>query len=374
MSMLLVIVMMLYASSGITVIEADEVAVVLRLGKVTLAGTDPAIHQAGVLFALPRPFDEVVRVETAKIDTLLLDELAPKSWRQNPASPSKLDAGPADPQSVLKPGSDAIDPLEIGYILTGDRNVLHMQTIVRYRVSSPIDFALYTGSPIRVLRAVMLESMVKTAGQTPSNDILGTGRGAFTLAVSKDAQSRLDNIRAGLEVVSVELDRLAPPEQVVKDFEAVQSAFIEAETLLESAASYATTEIPAAKAKATQRLSDARASAVALLTKAEARTAAFTSLLPSYRVEPDLLRHRLYQESIERAIGLVAELRMFPAPGSAGYNGSRFLIATPDYVSGAEAHAPSAVGERAAYPVAEQRLSAPLQLPAETATGRTEGE
>src|ERR1700676_3479987 len=52
----------LYALSGITIVKPDEVAVILRWGR--LVGDTPALqeHGAGLLFALPRPMDLVVRV------------------------------------------------------------------------------------------------------------------------------------------------------------------------------------------------------------------------------------------------------------------------------------------------------------------------
>ena len=52
----------LYAVSGITIVKPDEVAVILRWGR--LVGATPALqeHGPGLLFAFPRPVDQVVRV------------------------------------------------------------------------------------------------------------------------------------------------------------------------------------------------------------------------------------------------------------------------------------------------------------------------
>ena len=52
----------LYAVSGTTVVKSDEVAVVLRWGR--LVGDTPALqeHGSGLLFSFPRPIDRVVRV------------------------------------------------------------------------------------------------------------------------------------------------------------------------------------------------------------------------------------------------------------------------------------------------------------------------
>ena len=53
--------------SGITVIKPDEVAVILRWGR--LVGDTPALqeHGPGLLFAFPRPVDRVVRVQVKHV-------------------------------------------------------------------------------------------------------------------------------------------------------------------------------------------------------------------------------------------------------------------------------------------------------------------
>ena len=66
---------LLYAISGITVIRADEVAIVQRWGR--LVGNTKATqeHGPGLLFALPRPIDRVVRVKTKHVWELSIETL-----------------------------------------------------------------------------------------------------------------------------------------------------------------------------------------------------------------------------------------------------------------------------------------------------------
>ena len=53
--------------SGITIVKPDEVAVILRWGR--LVGDTPALqeHGPGLLFAFPRPVDRVVRVQVKHV-------------------------------------------------------------------------------------------------------------------------------------------------------------------------------------------------------------------------------------------------------------------------------------------------------------------
>ena len=66
----------LYALSGITVVKPDEVAVVLRWGR--LVGDTPALqeHGPGLLFTLPRPIDRVVRVPVKRVREVGVNTLA----------------------------------------------------------------------------------------------------------------------------------------------------------------------------------------------------------------------------------------------------------------------------------------------------------
>src|SRR5882724_7658499 len=66
---------LLYAMSGITVVKPDEVAVILRWGR--LVGTTPALqeHGPGLLFAFPQPVDQVVRVQVKRVSEVQVSTL-----------------------------------------------------------------------------------------------------------------------------------------------------------------------------------------------------------------------------------------------------------------------------------------------------------
>lgn len=311
----------LYALSGVTIIEANEAGLVLRFGAITRTAGEPIVHPPGILYALPAPFDEVLKVEVDRVDTITIDELAPLSWRTDPQE--------AEESSTIRE-SDSMDSRDYGYVLTGDRNILHSQIIVRYRVSDPVGFSLLTSTHKSFLRATILESTVRMAGATRLDDLLGGGRDRFASDVAASAQGRLDRIGSGLEVVSIEFENLSPPEQVAADFDAVQSAYIEAQTRKQDARSYAAEAVPSAKASARETISQAESTSSTQVSRARADTKAFAALLPSYWANPALVRQRLYQESVEQALDSVARLRFVPAPVASDYRGARFSISPPN--------------------------------------------
>lgn len=364
------VLILLYATSGITEIEENEAGLVLRLGKLTQSAGEPVVHRPGILFALPRPFDEVVKLQVDRIETITIAELAPPSWRDTNSGTAATHL--ADSETVqlsTETLSPSIDPDRYAYVLTGDRNILHTQILARYRISDPIDFALRAATQQSFLRATILESTIRITGQAKLDDLLGGGRDRIALAVALDAQHRLDRIGVGLEIVSLEFQNLSPPEQVAADFDAVQSAYIEAQTAMREAQAYAVATVPAAEAGAQQAVADAVAEAHAQTSRARAEADAFLALLPSYRSSPELVRQRLYQEGVERALQSVASLRFVPAPVADGYQGTRFLISRPDRAtpdSGADVR-------RGATDERSRSAEKTEELPGHSATVATDG-
>lgn len=305
-----------YSLSGTTFIEANQAGVVLRFGEVTHEAGEPKVHRSGLLFALPHPFDEVLVVDVDRVNSITIDELSHPRWQLSPNQISNATAG----------DSASIDPDQYGYILTGDRNIIHTRVIVRYLIRDPVAYNLLTFQQTLFLRSAILESTVRIGGKTRLDDLLGGDRDLFSRAVAVDAQERLDRIDVGIEIVSVEYENLKPPEQVTADFDAVQSAYIEAETRVRDARAYAAKVLPDAKASAGEIITHAEAVATSYSARARADRASFMSLLESYRENPDLVRQRIYREGLEQALHSVAQLNFVPAPVESGYEGTRFSI------------------------------------------------
>lgn len=284
---------LLYAASGITVVKPDEVAIVLRWGR--LLGDTPALqqHGPGLLFALPRPVDQVVRAQVKHV------------WEVPVAT---LASGNEDF------GADSLDPVAQGYALTGDQNVVHVEMVARYQVRDPADWAFYGPGAEDVLRSEVSAAMVRSLGEMSVDRVLADGRKDLIAAAKKRAQAGLDAARSGLLLSSLELTWLAPPQAVASDFDAVQSAYIGAETQKKEAQAFAQSAIPQAQAEADRELQSARAAAAAALSSAAGDAAAFLALAHEYRANPTVVRERLYRDAVEKAVGSAGEARWVPPP------------------------------------------------------------
>jgi modulator of FtsH protease HflK len=298
----IIAMVILYAFSGITMVRSDEVAVILRWGK--LVGSIPALqeHGPGLLFAFPRPIDRVVRVQVKHI------------WEV--------------PISTLGGFGDGytLDPTTQGYALTGDQNIVQMDMVARYRVRDAAEWAFYGPKVEDILRVEVTAAMVRSLGEMGVDHVLADERKSLIATASRRAQAGLDASHSGLELSSLELTRLAPPQTLAIEFDAVQSAFIGAETNKKEAEAFAERAIPQAQADANTAMQSARADADSALAIAKGEAEAFKALDREYRANPVVVRERLYRDGVEKAFRSVGRIRWVPPPTGGSYRGFRITV------------------------------------------------
>lgn len=293
----------LYLFSGITIVRSDEVAVILRWGR--LVGDTPGLqqHASGLLFSFPRPIDRVVRVPVKHV------------WEVSVMTLASNDEGAT------------FDPVTMGYALTGDQNIVHVNMMARYRVRDPAEWAFYGPKAEDVLRVEVTAAMVRSLGEMGVDRVLSDGRRELVATATRRAQAGLDAAHSGLELSSLELTRLAPPASLASEFDAVQSAFIGAETAKKDAQAFAETAIPAAQTSADSSVQTARATSAAMISQARGDSEAFQALAREYRASPAVVRERLYRDAVEKAIGRAGAVRWIPPPIGGSYHGLRISIA-----------------------------------------------
>ncbi len=289
------VLLVVYVLSGVIVVGSDEVAVVLRLGKLSGGSAASAQKYPGMHYTLPRPFDEVVRVKVKKVYEIEISDLHSRGRRSPWPSPT-------------------IDPTEEGYVLTGDRNVVQVDMMARFMIAEPVAFALNQADPEAVLKSAIMAATVRTMGEVEVDSVLSEGRAAFIVKVVQRAQQRLDRSKTGIDLVSIEVTDLAPPEQVKEDFDQVQAAFIDMQTQVTEARKERELEVPRAQADREQRLREADVYAAELLGLARGEAAMWSDLYEQYRQNRQVVRDRLYHENMEVSLSGASRLRFIPPP------------------------------------------------------------
>ncbi len=286
----------LYAASGITMIKSGEVGLTLRWGE-RLDGT----HEPGLMFALPRPIDEVVRVDVKhvselRIETLLNDRRA-----------------------------ETLDPTNGGYAVTGDHNIVHVEMVARYQIRDAAEWAFYGPHVEDIVRVEVTAAMVRSIGEVGVDHVLSDGRTDLIAMATKRAQAGLDAAHSGVVLSSLELTRLMAPLALRSDFEAVQSAVIGATTAQKQAQEFAQRTIPQAHADAEAATKKAEGEASTARARAAGDVDAFLALHREYRDNPAVVRERLYRDAVDRAIA-ASVVRWIPPPVGARYEHLRVSV------------------------------------------------
>lgn len=294
---------LLYLLSGITIVKPDEAAIVLRWGR--LVGATPALqqHGPGLLFAFPKPVDQIVRVQVKRV------------W-EIPVTGLMADSGT---------DSFTLNPLQ-GYAITGDHNIVHVNMVARYRIRNPAAWSFYGAKAEDILRVEVMAAMVRSLGEMGVDRVLSDGRKDLIASAARRVQAGLDTSGSGLELASLELTKLSPPSSLASDFDAVQSAYIDAETSKKRAQTYRESLLPESTAKADETLQTARADAASDMAAATGEGAAFRSLEKQYRANPGAIRERLYRNSVDKALGGAGKVQWIPPPVGGRYHGFRVSL------------------------------------------------
>jgi modulator of FtsH protease HflK len=218
--LIMIVLLVLYLSSGVFRIQPGEQGVIVRLGKlVDNADTGRPVFEHGwIWWALPAPIDEKIRlsgsIQKLKIDTFLFK-------RQDADITSKTDIASIRPTSnTLKPGQD-------GAMLTGDMNLSHGLWEVEFRLSDAAQFVKSVseeaGGIEPILRRLFETAILREVAHYKVEEVTRTRIDILADRVARRLQNELKDLDLGVEVVKVNPNSIVPP-QVAPAFEEVTRA------------------------------------------------------------------------------------------------------------------------------------------------------
>lgn len=290
-------------------VEPDEEAVVIRLGKFYQTNT-PGLH-----FKLPLGIDRVIKVKTRRV---LQAEFGYRT---------------ADSSSRRTQYSDS-DFAEESLMLTGDLNVAEVQWAVQYQISDPFKFLFQTSEPVRNVRDIAESIMRRVVGDKSVTDVLTVGRVEINNQAQTLMQELMDYYDMGVNIVSVRLQDVNPPDRVKPSFNEVNAAMQEQERVMNQAEEAYNRVIPESKGKAEQLVSEARGYAQEVVNRALGDTEKFDAVLVEYRRAPAITRKRLYLETMEKVFGKFENLTVVDpkAQGLLPIYGSENLKSSPKVI------------------------------------------
>jgi len=96
-------------------------------------------------------------------------------------------------------------------------------------------------------------------GQTTARLALTEGRGQIEIRAQEILQKLMDQYKMGIQIVSIQLQNVAPPHQVVDAFNDLQASLVNADQSRNEAEAYKNEIIPRAEGQAAQIANEATA-------------------------------------------------------------------------------------------------------------------
>ena len=253
-------------------IDPDEVGIIRRFGKYDRT-TQPGLH-----WKFPFGID---RLDKVKVKRIFKEEFG---FRTTHADVKSEYASRGFPDESL--------------MLTGDLNVLDVTWIVQFKIKDPVQLLFNIRDPRQTVRDISQSVMRKVIGDSSVNAALTTLRDEINVEVQKEMQQILDSYKSGIEVETIKLQDVNPPDEVKPSFNEVNEAKQEQEKVVNQSWESYNKAIPKARGEAERMIREAEGFALSRVNQAHGDVANFQSTWEAYKDSKDVTRRRLYLETI----------------------------------------------------------------------------
>jgi len=268
----LVLLVIILISSGMYTVGPDEEGVIQRFGQYVRT-TEPGLH-----FKVPFGVETLRKV---KVKYVFKEEFGFRTLKSGV-------------RSVYSNKNFTEESL----MLTGDLNLGVVEWIVQYKVKDARNFIFNVRNVKSTLRDISEAVMREVVGDHAVTEVLTTGRIDIANQVEQRLQAILDNYDSGINIVTVKLQDVNPPDVVKPAFNDVNEARQEKEKMINQAWQEYNKAIPEAKGKAKKQVQSAEGYALNRINRAEGDAKNFLAVWNAYRSAKDVTRQRLYLETL----------------------------------------------------------------------------
>ena len=287
----LIILVVIWALSGLYRVLPDEQGVVLRFGKFVNT------TQPGLNYHLPFPIETVLTPKVTKVN------------RMDIGFRSERDSG-------FGQGGGVADVSEESLMLTGDENIVNIDFSVFWVIKDAGNFLFKIQDPEGTVKAAAETAMREVIARSDIQPILTEGRAVIERDTQDIIQGILDEYESGVQITQVQTQKADPPDQVIDAFRDVQAARADMERSKNEAEAYANDVIPRARGEAAKILQAAEAYKKEVVAKAEGEASRFLSIYAEYAKAKDVTQERMYLETMEQVLADINKIIIDKDSGS----------------------------------------------------------
>ena len=177
-----------------------------------------------------------------------------------------------------------------------------VEMTVQYRIQDPARYLFNVVDPQDSLSQATDSALRYVIGHMTMDNILTTGRSVVRERTWKSLNDIIKPYNMGLEVIDVNFQSARPPEEVKDAFDDAIKAQEDEQRLIREAEAYAREREPIARGNAQRIVEQATAYKEQVVLDAQGEAERFAKLLPGFKANPELLKDRLYLESMEKVM------------------------------------------------------------------------
>lgn len=217
-------------------------------------------------------------------------------------------------QSVEVVNVDQVRSVNLGLrndealMLTQDENIVDVKFTVQYKVKDAREFLFNVRDPDATLRQATESAMRQIVGKNEMDFVIKDGRpqvGAWTREL---IQKILDGYNTGILVTNLNLQDAQPPQQVQHAFNDAIKAREDEQRQINEAEAYSNDVLPKARGRAARVIQEAEAYREQVVSRSKGEAERFTKVLAEYNKAPKVTRQRLYLETMESVLSRTSKV------------------------------------------------------------------
>ena len=249
------------------VVAADRAGVVLRFGEYVRTGL-PGLHMK-----LPYPIEVVELPEVTTTQSVRV--------------------GVTDSESLM---------------ITQDANIVDIDFVVQFRVDLGYaegvrDYLFNVRDPQSTVKAVAESAMREVVGTSQLEPLITRGRDQVASEARTIIQTTLNDYRAGIQILEVQLEESSAPASVIDAFRDVDAARQDQDRFQLEAQRDANRIVPEARGEAARILQQAQGYRDRVIAEATGQAERFNAIYTEYAAAPEVTRQRMFLETMEAVLG-----------------------------------------------------------------------
>jgi membrane protease subunit HflK len=276
------VVALVWLGSGVFIVQEGQQAVVTSFGRYAYTAG------AGIQWRFPYPFQAH---ETVPVTQLRSAEMG----RNTPV-----------PATGLRDSS----------MLTQDENIVDIRFTVQYRLNDARAFLFENRNPDDAVVQASESAVREIVGRRNVDAVLYRERETLATDLLTSVQSQLDRLKAGIQVVNVNVQSVAVPDQVLAAFNDAVKATADRDRFKNEGQAYASDVIPRAQGTAARLREEAEGYRSRVVAQAEGDADRFRSVVDEYKKAPAVTRDRLYIDAMQQVFSNVSKVMVDSRAGS----------------------------------------------------------